>query len=294
MGDTCCSDSSMGAIKRLLEEMLPDVYVLSVRLGNSIEDDRKSGWLGDVNAQISYVCEMLAQDVNLMSGFNAIGFSQGGLFLRAYVQRCNSPPVRNLITLGSPHNGVADVPESMCRNGGIWCSIARGLIQKGAYLPFVQRRVVQAAYYKNPLQVEEYLQNNLFLPDINNEKSIKSELYKSRLLSLKNLVLMSFANDTMVVPKETASFGEIVNGTVKSLRELEIYTKDYLGLRTLDEEGRLHLLEVEGDHLQIDFDTFVSAIIQPFLSDPVEARHLDSDIIVSGGKSIEDLFLYQN
>lgn len=42
----------MGAIKRLLEEMLPDVYVLSVRLGNSIEDDRKSGWLGDVNAQV--------------------------------------------------------------------------------------------------------------------------------------------------------------------------------------------------------------------------------------------------
>lgn len=60
---------------------------------------------------------------------------------------------------------------------------------------------------------------------------------------------MSFANDTMVVPKETASFGEIVNGTVKSLRELEFYTKDYLGLRTLDEEGRLHLLEVEGDHV---------------------------------------------
>ena len=35
----------------------------------------------------------------LRNGFNAIGFSQGGLFLRAYVENCNNPRVMNLVTV---------------------------------------------------------------------------------------------------------------------------------------------------------------------------------------------------
>ena len=51
-----------------------------------------------------------------------MGFSQGGQFLRylvlldflkgkaddirGFVERCNKPPVRNLITWGSQHNGI--------------------------------------------------------------------------------------------------------------------------------------------------------------------------------------------
>jgi hypothetical protein len=43
------------------------------------------------------VCNKLAADPNLKGGFNAIGFSQGGQFLRAYTQRCNNPPVHNIL-----------------------------------------------------------------------------------------------------------------------------------------------------------------------------------------------------
>jgi hypothetical protein len=49
------------------------------------------------------VCEMIANDPALQNGFNAIGFSQGGQFLRAVAQRCPSPRMRNLITVGSQH-----------------------------------------------------------------------------------------------------------------------------------------------------------------------------------------------
>jgi palmitoyl-protein thioesterase len=52
------------------------------------------------------VCEQLAGIEALHSGFDAMGFSQGGQFLRGFVERCNHPPVRNLITWGSQHNGI--------------------------------------------------------------------------------------------------------------------------------------------------------------------------------------------
>ncbi len=51
------------------------------------------------------VCEMIANDPALQNGYNAIGFSQGGQFLRAVAQRCPSPRMRNLITVGSQHQG---------------------------------------------------------------------------------------------------------------------------------------------------------------------------------------------
>jgi hypothetical protein len=56
---------------------------------------------------IALMQTQLASDPNLKDGFNAVGFSQGGQFLRAYVERCNNPPVHNLITFGGQHMGMS-------------------------------------------------------------------------------------------------------------------------------------------------------------------------------------------
>ena len=54
---------------------------------------------------------MLAEDPELQGGYNAIGFSQGGQFLRAVAQRCPEPAMRNLITIGAQHQGVFGFPN---------------------------------------------------------------------------------------------------------------------------------------------------------------------------------------
>lgn len=82
----------------------------------------------------------------LKNGFNAIGISQGGQFLRAYVERCNDPPVRTLITLGSQHQGVMALPG--CPTDSTECSLWNSLMKFGVYNPLVHHRVVQAQYYK--------------------------------------------------------------------------------------------------------------------------------------------------
>lgn len=61
---------------------------------------------GNVNEQIDFVAEQIANITELEDGFDAIGFSQAGQFLRAYVERYNSPPVHNLITFGAQHMGT--------------------------------------------------------------------------------------------------------------------------------------------------------------------------------------------
>jgi palmitoyl-protein thioesterase len=51
---------------------------------------------------------MIANDPQLQNGYNAVGFSQGGQFLRAVAQRCPSPRMRSLITIGAQHQARTD------------------------------------------------------------------------------------------------------------------------------------------------------------------------------------------
>ena len=49
------------------------------------------------------------------------------------------------------------------------------------------------------------------------------------------------------------------------LQESPIYTEDRIGLKTLDESGRLHLMAVEGNHLEFSRQWFIDEIINVYL-----------------------------
>ena len=141
MGDTCCFPWSMGSIKRLIERELKGIYVYSVMVGNNIVEDEINGFLGNVNDQIAQIAGKIAADENLSRGFNAVGFSQGGQFLRAYVEQYNSPPVSNLVTMGGQHQGVFGIPDCSAANHTL-CEIMRRMLDLGAYVPVVQENSV--------------------------------------------------------------------------------------------------------------------------------------------------------
>jgi len=50
------------------------------------------------------------------------------------------------------------------------------------------------------------------------------------------------------------------------MRETALYKEDWLGLQVLDQSHRLHLLEVDGDHLQFTDKWFVQQIITSYLN----------------------------
>ncbi|KAI9274168.1 palmitoyl protein thioesterase, partial [Sporodiniella umbellata] len=282
MGDDCCNQDSMGRITSLIKKNLGEsVFVFSVKVGDSIDDDHKSGFFGQLNKQLDKVHQELISIPELKHGFNGVGFSQGGLFLRAFAQKYNQPPVRQLITFGSPHGGkiekkkhfilhtffagVSDIPNCMDPRD-FTCRLMKTIVQHGVYTDYVQNKIIQAQYYRNPLDIKTYLEKNRFLPYINNEIQHKDrKKYKANLSSLKKFVMIQFSEDVMIKPAATSWFSvENEDNQLVSLYDQVMYKEDWLGLRKLNESGRLELLVCPGQHMQIS-DEYFERIVRNYL-----------------------------
>lgn len=106
-----------------------------------------------------------------------------------------------------------------------------------------------------------------YLAPINNEVEHRNLEYKAKIENLVNFVMVMFNQDDVVEPKQSAHFEFYSPGQDKEvlpLNESAIYQEDWLGLRRLDESGRLHFFSVEGKHVEIDYD-WVAEYIIPFL-----------------------------
>jgi len=95
---------------------------------------------------------------------------------------------------------------------------------------------------------------------------VKNETYGYHLSSLEKFVMIKFDEDKTVVPSDSSWFGEYntTSGKHTNLRHRDIYKKDWIGLKTLDEKKGLIFLEAEGRHMQISED-FLKKIIQKYL-----------------------------
>ncbi|XP_050303600.1 palmitoyl-protein thioesterase 1 isoform X1 [Anthonomus grandis grandis] len=182
MGDSCCFPFSMGAIKKSLNTSIPGVYVHSMQIGDSIVKDMENGYFLHPDEHIKLACEYIKKDVKLANGYNGIGFSQGAQFMRGLVQRCPNPPMKNLISVGGQHQGVYGLPNcgSLSNNA---CDYMRRLLNHAAYIGWVQKSLVQATYWHDPLNEEEYKNYSTFLADINNERVV-NETYINNLQGL--------------------------------------------------------------------------------------------------------------
>lgn len=266
MGDSCCYSFSLGAIKKIIEDEVPGIKVISIRIGKDTVEDVMNGFFKNVNHQVEEVCDLLSNEESLKDGFNAIGFSQGAQFLRAVAQRCPYPQMKNLISIGGQHQGVYGLPRCPSLVHYL-CDRLRNILTYAAYSKFNQNHFVQAEYWHDPLKEDEYKERSIFLADINNERAL-NETYKENLQKLEKLVLIKFTEDTMVQPRESEWFGFYEPGQsnkIQSLQDSYLYREDRLGLKKMDEDGKIDFLEVHGDHLQFSDEWFRKNIIQTYL-----------------------------
>ena len=203
MGDSCCFPFSMGRIELLLMEAIKKetnetVYIHSIRIGKNVTADVINSYLHDANLYLETGYKKIASIPQLKNGFNAIGFSQGAQFLRAYVQRYNQPAVSKLISIGGQMQGISHLPRCPGINETL-CRYAHSLIDSGVYSSDVQKTLIQAQYWHDPLNNDLYLKYSNFLADINNERDQKNEEYKRNLNSLDLFVMVKFLQDTFVV-----------------------------------------------------------------------------------------------
>ncbi|XP_068248070.1 palmitoyl-protein thioesterase 1-like isoform X3 [Palaemon carinicauda] len=138
---------------------------------------------------------------------------------------------------------------------------------QGGLLFHIQQTYVVAQYWHDPIEEDKYRQHSIFLADINNEKEI-NETYRENLQKLENFVMVKFLEDTTVYPNESQWFGFYASGQneeVLPLRETRLYEEDRLGLKEMDEAGKLHFLSVEADHLRFGVDWFFQEIVNKFV-----------------------------
>ena len=107
--------------------------------------------------QVEWACQLVRADPLLAGGYTGIGYSQGGLLLRGLAQLCPEPPMLQLVTIGSPHQGIAGLPRcpghtphmshppntfSLSGSASVLCPWMRRILSAGAYLPWVQGLLV--------------------------------------------------------------------------------------------------------------------------------------------------------
>lgn len=249
----------------MIEEEISGIYIISLMIGKNVVEDMENGFFMDVNDQVSVVCSQLAQDPQLKGGYNAMGFSQGAQFLRAVAQRCPSPPMKTLISIGGQHQGVYGLPRCPGESSHI-CDMIRKALNREAYSDLVQRHLVQAQYWHDPLNDDLYRKCSLFLADINQERAV-NETYKKNLQLLEKFVMVKFLQDSVVDPVDSEWFGFLKTGQAQeteTLQESALYKEDRLGLAAMDKAGKLAFLATDGDHLQFTREWFTSNLL-PYL-----------------------------
>lgn len=234
------SNPGMQSLAASISKAFPGKYAVAVDV-----DDTIASFLTPMQKQVDDFAAAVKADANLVTGFDAIGLSQGGTILRGYVEQYNDPPVRNLITLSGVMNGVFNCPLEV--------QIFPGICELFEADPYAFNELLSfSEYFVLSKNESLYLSGNTFLPPLTGQSTINAT-YKTNFASLNKLILGLALNDTVVYPKESEQFGGYIWGTnasVFTMREAPFYINDTFGLRTLDEAGKVKLESFEGDHIR--------------------------------------------
>ena len=221
----------MNDVAQWIRQSYQGIYIRSIEIGNGREDS----YLIPLDKQVEIFCDEVEKDQNLIRGFNLLGYSQGSVIVRAAVERC-SLPVFNLITLSGIHQGTFGVPYLTQLPEEL-----RVLISKYAYEIPIQNALSPPSYWRDPTQLEKYYLYCHFLPDINNEREPKNEVYRSNMLKLNSFVMTYSDIDEVIMPRESGLFLGYTNPSlqVETRNNSRQFLEDLIGLRTLDEQGKL-------------------------------------------------------
>jgi palmitoyl-protein thioesterase len=210
-----------------------DINVFNIEIGNG----KKTSLYSSLNYQLAELCLSIYEIAELSGGFDFLGISQGGLLARGYVERCNSYPVRNLITLVAPHGGVY---WKNAKNNGLM------------YNDFFQNFLSIASYWRNPTMLASYLSSCSYLPSLNNELwcETDSPTHRRNIRNLSNFVMIWSPEDTVLNPPESGKFSFFdADFNVIPLEDTKLYKTDALGLKYLNYIGRLHIYETNCTHV---------------------------------------------
>eukprot|EP00667_Euglena_gracilis_P016435 EG_transcript_17203 len=261
MGDFASNPIGMIPLRNALSKHRNGTYVRNIALWDSAILDQMSEFFLPMNEEVTAFAHKVQADPQLAEGFDAVGISQGALIIRGYVQRYNSPPVFNFLSMHGPMAGVAGFPH--CPYKELVCRMFDHFLGDLAYTTLAQQSLAQANYLRDPMRIPQYLAANPFLPDLNNELPVKNATYRQNFIKLRRLILVKALRDTMVLPKDSEWFGFYADGSTSQVLPMLFtrwFMEDSFGLLTLDNAGRVFFESTPDDHTQFSVDQLLRLV----------------------------------
>lgn len=265
MGDFANNPMGMIPIRNMISKRLNGAYVVNAMLAKTDLMDQLGEFFQLMDKEVDSFAEYVRADKNLTNGFNAIGYSQGNLIIRGYIEKYNNPPVFNWVSLHGPLAGVSGFPQ--CSYEFFLCKMFdEYLIGNLVYTSLAQDILAQANYYRDPTKTKEYTESCKFLPEINNERNANSTL-TSNFDKVEKILLIKALEDTMVFPNESEWFGFYKDGSTTELlsfNQTTWYEQNLFGLKTLNEAGKIDFATTPGNHLKISNDQLLAIVDKYF------------------------------
>ncbi|XP_059617109.1 lysosomal thioesterase PPT2 homolog [Phlebotomus argentipes] len=229
--------------------------------------DRFAGWsslenswhqVKEIGTDIMEICEKHPEGIHL------VGYSQGGLLARAILQTYTNHSVKNFISLSSPQAGQYGTEFLHL--------IFPNLTVKAAFelfYSFIGQHTSVGNYWNDPHHQDLFYKYSNFLPYVNNAiLSTNSSQFREGLLKLDKMILVGGPDDGVITPWQSSHFAYLdENDEVVPLHRRDIYTKDTIGLKTLETEGKLKIVSfpnVKHHQWHLDVKVIKEAVL-PFL-----------------------------
>ena len=232
-------------------EQVLNTYVKCIELGTD------STWLideiYDVRKQGEKICNEIKMDENLKNGnFSIMAMSLGGMMARYLIQYCDyNLPVRNVVTIGSPLNGISAITNF---GRDTWLGyVFDALMDRLVQFKFFDRFFPAADFWKNSNDYDNYVSTSRFLAEANNELDFDPEM-KDAWTTINRALFIKFKDDVVILPQESAWWGEYdEDATELDRHDSYVYQEDLIGIRTLEETHRAQFVEWPGEHVKFNY-----------------------------------------
>ncbi|CAI2376757.1 unnamed protein product [Moneuplotes crassus] len=218
-------------------------------------DDAKTlSVLYNIRVQGKILCHKIHSNENFKDGnFSILAFSQGAIIAKYIIGYCPlKHPVRSFVAFGGPNMGVSYFPHYPADT---WIgAISHIIINRLAYWWVAQWFIAPADYWRVPNNPQAFLEGSRFLADATNEINFNQTM-KDLWLSLKFARFVKWDDDSVIIPRESSWWGQYTTDyKIISRFDTEVYQKDLVGIRTLEEEGRADFINIPGDHMQVSHE----------------------------------------
>lgn len=268
MGDSCFNQGMKEITERTGKHI--GSYSVCIPTGNDLSSDTNNGFFMTMDKNVEVFAAAIKKDPKLAGGFNAVGFSQGNSVIRGYIQKYNEPAVSTWLSVHGTVVGVASFPSCDPKGllGPVCKFLSEWLVGPAAYTEFVQSKLFQANYYRDPMAVtSKAYRANSAIAQWNNEGNTIDSTLATNFGKTKRFAMIMAEKDSMVYPHEGEWWGAFDSDgkTLLTMKETEWYKKDLFGLRTADEAGKIFFNSTKGNHLQFSDEQLFAWVDNYFL-----------------------------